>query len=82
MTSNLKELKDKLYEAFDDAADWQKRMWGGDSDLSRVENRKAVAQLAQAIVVVESKIEEREQGSKGFGLSARHSQFNENNPKG
>lgn len=72
MTSNLKELKDKLYEAFDEATEWQRsnNNWSNSADrnLSRTENRKAMAQLAQAIVVVETKLEERERGLKDFGL--------------
>ena len=66
MTRNLNELKDRLYEAFDAALD------RGNSHLEDHGRRNtsitAAAELAKAIVIVETRFDERESAQKSAKL--------------
>ena len=66
MTSNLNELKDRLYEAFDAAIARGKSEWAMDG--LRNTSVTAAAELAKAIVVVETRLDERESAQKSAKL--------------
>jgi hypothetical protein len=61
MTKNLAELKDKLYSAFDLA--YNRATSSYESDGTRNASFRAVGTIAQAIVEVETRIDEREKQS-------------------
>ena len=56
-TENLTQLRDKLYTAFDYAIE-RSRDYNGSSN-NAVESSKAAAELAKAIVAVETRLDER-----------------------
>ena len=73
MAQDFETLKTVLWEQFNDAVEWQKSdavYYGSEAEKNSaiVGNRQAIAQLAQAIVAVQTKLDEKEQGSKGLGL--------------
>ena len=58
-TKNLNELRDKLYVAFDKAIE---RSANWESNNAHIEAAKSAAEIAKAIVAVETRLDER-QGS-------------------
>lgn len=69
MTQNLDELKEKLYRAFDRAIEKSENWNVGEG--AQANNAKAAASLAQAIVAVEARLEERDQGKSGLKLPGK-----------
>lgn len=59
-TTTLTELRDKLYIAFDRAIE-RSEHWD-DSRNAPIESAKAAADIARAIVAVETRLDERETG--------------------
>ena len=68
-TSTLDELKDKLYKAFDDSITRADSYHS--SDEARTGGLRNAAELAKAIVVVETRIDERNAEKSGMKLPGK-----------
>lgn len=69
MARDLERMRDTLWKAFDDAAERHESYYDHSHELKynpRIANRTALAQLAQAILLVEAKIEERQEKDNTF----------------
>lgn len=69
MTQDLEELKEKLYRAFDRAID--RAEYYGTEDADRAQSERAAAELAKAIVVVETRLDERKQEKNGIRMPGK-----------
>ncbi|MEZ0223687.1 MAG: hypothetical protein ACAH83_03975 [Alphaproteobacteria bacterium] len=69
MTQNLEELKEKLYKAFDRAITRSEHY--GTADPIRAKSEIAAAELAKAIVLVETRLDERNQEKNGIKLPGK-----------
>ena len=69
MTQNLDELKEKLYKAFDRAIAASE--YYGNSTAVQAKNAVAAAEMAKAIVTVETRIDERDEKRNGLKLPGK-----------
>lgn len=69
MSQNLDDLKEKLYKAFDRAISASE--YYGNNSAVQAENAVAAAELAKAIVAVETKIDERSEKMNGLKLPGK-----------
>jgi hypothetical protein len=69
MTQNPEELKEKLYKAFDRAIGRAEHY--NTDDPVRAKSDVAAAELAKAIVIVETRLDERNQEKSGIKLPGK-----------
>lgn len=69
MTQNLEELKEQLYRAFDRAIG--RSEYYGTDDPVRAKSEVAAAELAKAIVAVETRLDERNGEKNGIRLPGK-----------
>jgi hypothetical protein len=69
MTQSLDEVKEKLYKAFDRAITASE--YYGNNSTVQTKNALAAAELAKAIVAVETKMDERNEKANGLRLPGK-----------